>query len=50
MLLRNCAPVSPPTVRAGNARLRISPTLNVGKDDLRAMLDALIEETRGDAR
>jgi 8-amino-7-oxononanoate synthase len=42
--------IRPPTVPAGTARLRISLTLNVGKDDVRAMLDALIEETRGDAR
>ncbi|MBO4221564.1 8-amino-7-oxononanoate synthase [Bradyrhizobium neotropicale] len=38
--------VRPPTVPAGTARLRISITLNVGEDDVRAMLDALSEETR----
>jgi len=42
--------IRPPTVPAGTARLRISLTLNVAEDDVRAMLDALIEETRGDAR
>ncbi|WP_027577898.1 8-amino-7-oxononanoate synthase [Bradyrhizobium sp. Ai1a-2] len=39
--------VRPPTVPAGTARLRISITLNVGEDDVQAMLDALFEETRG---
>lgn len=39
--------IRPPTVPAGTARLRISLTLNVTEDDVRAMLDALIEETRG---
>lgn len=39
--------IRPPTVPAGTARLRISLTLNAGKDDVRAMLDALVEETRG---
>jgi 8-amino-7-oxononanoate synthase len=39
--------VRPPTVPAGTARLRISLTLNVSEDDVRAMLDALFEETRG---
>lgn len=36
----------PPTVPTGTARLRISLTLNVGKDDVCVMLDALSEETR----
>ncbi|MCA1454959.1 8-amino-7-oxononanoate synthase [Bradyrhizobium sp. BRP22] len=39
--------VRPPTVPAGTARLRISLTLNVSEDDVRAMLDALFEETKG---
>ncbi|MET4024102.1 8-amino-7-oxononanoate synthase [Bradyrhizobium sp. S3.2.12] len=42
--------IRPPTVPAGTARLRISLTLNAGEDDVRAMLDALIEETRGEIR
>lgn len=42
--------IRPPTVPMGTARLRISLTLNIGEDDVRAMLDALFEETRGEAR
>ncbi len=42
--------IRPPTVPAGTERLRISLTLNIGEDDVRAMLDALIDETRGEAR
>lgn len=38
--------IRPPTVPEGTARLRISVTLNVGEEDVRAMLDALTEETR----
>ena len=37
--------IRPPTVPAGTARLRISLTNNVGERDVRAMLDALAEET-----
>src|ERR1700722_20622594 len=37
--------IRPPTVPAGTARLRVSLTNNVGEDDVRAMLDALAEET-----
>ncbi|PDT64347.1 8-amino-7-oxononanoate synthase [Bradyrhizobium ottawaense] len=42
--------IRPPTVPAGTARLRISVTLNVVEDDVRAMLDVLLEETIGGAR
>lgn len=42
--------IRPPTVPVGTARLRISLTLNIGEEDVRAMLDALFEETRGEAR
>lgn len=42
--------IRPPTVPAGTARLRISLTNNVSEDDVRAMLDALAEETRVRAR
>ncbi|AHY48707.1 MULTISPECIES: 8-amino-7-oxononanoate synthase [Bradyrhizobium] len=42
--------IRPPTVPAGTARLRISLTLNVGEADVRAMLDALVEVTRGSFR
>jgi 8-amino-7-oxononanoate synthase len=34
-------------VPAGTARLRISLTLNVDEDDVRSLLDALVEETKG---
>ncbi|EHR01100.1 8-amino-7-oxononanoate synthase [Bradyrhizobium sp. WSM471] len=39
--------IRPPTVPAGTARLRISLTLNVGEQDVRTMLDALMEQTMG---
>ncbi|MCK1590274.1 hypothetical protein IVB04_24610 [Bradyrhizobium sp. 169] len=42
--------IRPPTVPAGTARLRVSLTLSVVEDDVRAMLDALFEETRGEDR
>ena len=42
--------IRPPTVPASTARLRISLTNNVGEDDVRAMLDALIEETGDEGR
>jgi 8-amino-7-oxononanoate synthase len=42
--------IRPPTVPAGTARLRIALTLNVDEDDVRALLDALVEETKGWSR
>ncbi|MET4315430.1 8-amino-7-oxononanoate synthase [Bradyrhizobium sp. RT4b] len=42
--------IRPPTVSAGTARLRISLTLNVGEEEVRAMLDARAEDTRGGSR
>jgi 8-amino-7-oxononanoate synthase len=42
--------IRPPTVPAGTARLRVSLTNNVDEDDVRAMLDALIEATGEEMR
>jgi 8-amino-7-oxononanoate synthase len=42
--------IRPPTVPAGTARLRISLTNNVGEEDVRAMLAALIEATGDEGR
>ena len=42
--------IRPPTVPEGTARLRISLTLNVDGDDVRSLLDALVEETKGWSR
>ena len=42
--------IRPPTVPAGTARLRIALTLNVDEGDVRALLDALVEETKGWSR
>jgi 7-keto-8-aminopelargonate synthetase-like enzyme len=42
--------IRPPTVPAGTARLRISLTNNVDETDVRAMLDAIAEETACEGR
>jgi 8-amino-7-oxononanoate synthase len=42
--------IRPPTVPASTARLRISLTNNVGEDDVRAMLDAVMEATGDEER
>ncbi|MCC8980916.1 8-amino-7-oxononanoate synthase [Bradyrhizobium acaciae] len=42
--------IRPPTVPAGTARLRIALTLNVSEADVRTLLDALVEETKGWSR
>jgi 8-amino-7-oxononanoate synthase len=42
--------IRPPTVPAGTARLRISLTNNVGEEDVRAMLAALIEASGDEGR
>jgi 8-amino-7-oxononanoate synthase len=39
--------IRPPTVPPGTARLRVSLTNNVGEDDVRAMIEAVAEETGG---